>query len=240
VFKSLLRVLGLGKSEPGAQKRDGAEPRNFVYVVELDPQVSKWGWVRKLNPSAREEKGVVEVRLLCGKGLPETHFASGDFTSLRKAKHFKRVIPGMSKGFGRMVEGLEILEKTVTKLRDQGYMVANKPPSTRYRVYVIEVDDSVKNRARVQRMNPKADPALPCVYVGQTSREPEVRLQQHQHGKSWGRDLAGRFMVGHCVMLRPDLVKGIAENMTELESMKAEKELADKLRGQGYTVIGGH
>lgn len=250
VFRTLLKALGLVKDAPAGRggkrergqggTRDGNVARNYLYVVELDAEVAKWGWVRKLNPSGREDKPVLEVRLLLNKGRPEDFFADGDFSKVSKSSHFKRLMPGMTKGFGRMVEGLSLLESTVERLRSQGHFVANKPPSKRNRVYVIEVDDSVKTRARVQRLNPRANPELPCVYVGQTSKDPEVRFQQHQQGRSWGRDLAGRFMAGHCVRLRPELSKGYPEDMTELDAMKAERELAEKLRKLGYTVIGGH
>jgi len=112
-------------------------------------------------------------------------------------------------------------EKLITELRSEGFQVLNSPPPKRYRVYVMRLSENLR-------------PGKPCVYVGQTAKSPEERMEQHRMGRISGRGFRGEDVVG--------LVRGLApeDPMTELESLRLERQLAAKLRKKGYAVLGGH
>ncbi len=86
----------------------------------------------------------------------------------------------------------------------------------------------------MQHLNPRRDPRKKCVYVGQTSKTPEERFQEHLNGIR-----ASRYVRGYRVRLLPRLYEEL-NPMTELESLRMERNLASKLRREGYTVLGGH
>ena len=52
----------------------------------------------------------------------------------------------------------------------------------KYDVYVIDLDEKVANHKRFRSKNPKYIKGNGCVYVGQSSRKPEVRFEQHKEG----------------------------------------------------------
>ena len=52
----------------------------------------------------------------------------------------------------------------------------------RYYVYVIELDQSVSDIKKFRDKNPKFFKGDPCVYVGQSSKKPHIRFEQHKEG----------------------------------------------------------
>ena len=74
------------------------------------------------------------------------------------------------------------------------------------------------------------------VYVGETARSAEERLQQHLTGYK-----ASRWVQGLGCELMPDLYGMFSEMGTVEESRNAEATLANRLREDGrYCVYGGH
>jgi hypothetical protein len=51
-----------------------------------------------------------------------------------------------------------------------------------YHVYVVELSSDVLLNARFMRANPNYSPGKPCVYVGMTGLEPDVRFDKHKAG----------------------------------------------------------
>lgn len=51
-----------------------------------------------------------------------------------------------------------------------------------YHVYVIELSSDVLNDAKFMRSNPGYVTARPCVYVGMTGLDPDVRFDKHKAG----------------------------------------------------------
>ena len=97
-------------------------------------------------------------------------------------------------------------------------------------VYVIRLRDEVLKDGKFREANPQHDPRKPCVYVGCTARDPEVRLAQHLEGYRSAR-LVRRFGVE----LIPRLYRH--HNPMEYEKARAfEVELARRLRNRGYAV----
>ena len=114
------------------------------------------------------------------------------------------------------------------QLRTKGYTVNRN--TTAYRTYVINLD------------NPDLkEPGKGYVYVGQTSKTPEQRLQEHLTGARSGKghNLASRKVFKYGTDLNYDLMTQRIY-LTQKQALKAERRLAERLRQQGYTVEGGH
>jgi len=102
--------------------------------------------------------------------------------------------------------------------------------NTAYRTYVINLH------------NPNlTDPGTGYVYVGQTSKTPEQRLQEHLNGtpSRKGHNLASRKVLKYGTELNYDLMTQRIY-LTQKQALTAERRLAARLRQQGYTVEGGH
>ena len=114
------------------------------------------------------------------------------------------------------------------RLRTKGYTLNRN--TTAYRTYVINLHDP----------NLK-DSGEGYVYVGQTSKSPEQRLQEHLTGavSTQGRNLASRVVKKHGVDLNRTLMTDRIY-LTQKQALKAERRLAERLRKEGYVVEGGH
>lgn len=124
-------------------------------------------------------------------------------------------------------EAVEQRDTLIRQLRTKGYTVNRT--TTAYRTYVINLH------------NPNLkDPGKGYVYVGQTSKTPEQRLQEHLTGavSTQGRNLASRVVKKHGVDLNPTLMTDRIY-LTQKQALKAERRLAERLRDQGYVVEGG-
>ncbi len=106
-------------------------------------------------------------------------------------------------------------------------------PVCHHHVYVVLLEDCVRQYHRVQSLNPAADPAKPCVYVGLTGLAPIERFWNHKdgHKSSW-------YVRKHGIRLLPELFEYLNPMPYEF-ARQMEKDLADDLRKQGYTVCGG-
>lgn len=102
-----------------------------------------------------------------------------------------------------------------------------------HHVYVVLLDAAVARRPSVRRANPQRDAAKPCVYVGMTGLAPEERFENHRNGykSAWVVEKYG-------VRLMPELYEFL-NPMPFDAAAQMEKELAEDLRAQGYTVTGG-
>ena len=103
-----------------------------------------------------------------------------------------------------------------------------------HNVYVVLLDDSVAQKAKVKAANPKRDSRKPCVYVGMTGLTPEERFKKHKKGYK-----SSKYVRDHGIKLLPNLYKKY-NPMSYDDAVRAEELLARKLRAQGYTVLGGH
>jgi hypothetical protein len=103
-----------------------------------------------------------------------------------------------------------------------------------HNVYVILLDPKVAKHPTILRINPNRDPKKPCVYVGMSGLPPEHRFENHKHGykAAWVVEKYG-------VRLLPELYEHL-NPMPYEAALQMELELAEELRGEGYTVTGGH
>jgi hypothetical protein len=100
-------------------------------------------------------------------------------------------------------------------------------------VYVILLDPAVLKHPSILRLNPDRRPAKPCVYVGMTGLPVERRFENHQNGEksSWVVEKYG-------LRLIPELYEFLNPMPFEA-AVQMEKDLAEDLRAEGYTVTGG-
>jgi hypothetical protein len=115
--------------------------------------------------------------------------------------------------------------------------LARKGPPERafhHHVYVVLLNLKAASFRQIQKENPERRPELPCVYVGMSGLPPEERFANHKQGKK-----ASRIVRKFGVRLLPELYAHLNPMPYEAAAVM-EKELAEDLRQQGYTVTGGH
>jgi hypothetical protein len=103
-----------------------------------------------------------------------------------------------------------------------------------HHVYVVLLDGKAAKNSKVLKANPSRDPAKPCVYVGMTGLKPEERFQNHKRGIK-----AARVVRRHGLKLLPNMYECLNPMPFEAAA-QMERDLAEDLRKQGYTVTGGY
>ena len=99
---------------------------------------------------------------------------------------------------------------------------------------MVLLKPEVAKLRKVQRENPLRREERPCVYVGMTGLTPEERFANHQAG------IKGAYVVKrYGVRLMPDLFAHLNPMPFDAAAIM-ERDLAEDLRRQGYTVTGGH
>ena len=100
-------------------------------------------------------------------------------------------------------------------------------------VYVILLDPAVLQHRSILRFNPNRDPAKPCVYVGMTGLAVQDRFQNHKKGQK-----SAWVVKRYGLRLMPELYEYLNPMPFEAAA-QMEKDLAEDLRAEGYTVAGG-
>jgi len=100
-------------------------------------------------------------------------------------------------------------------------------------VYVILLDPAVLQHRSILRLNPNRDPAKPCVYVGMTGLAVQDRFQNHKKGQK-----SAWVVKKYGLRLIPELYEYLNPMPFEAAA-QMEKDLAEDLRADGYTVAGG-
>ena len=210
-------------------------PRTHVCTVLLDGDSPFGRRYQRVNPDYVEGKPKVFIERL--KSNPTIVYMDNNFeesTSRIVREHGVQVLSEYSTNHTTRWGVVSSVDRMSTQLRSQGWAVLNPNPPENRNVYVVELDDAIYEVRRVQQLNSDADPSLECLYVGQTSLEPQERLERHLRGhqassdvRRFGLHLNMRFL------RRPN-------SMTELEALREENSLAQHLRSQGHTVVGGH
>jgi hypothetical protein len=217
--------------------RGAPEGDSYLYVAVLRDEVKDRDRVMRLNPDRDPERRCLRVGRMSGVRSSSSIFRRCPFREKRSLlrSHTRKYESDGERS--RLEVGLALERELVCRLRREGFTVVNGPPECRWKVYVIELSPSVRTHRAVREANPGADPSLPCLYIGQTGREIAVRYQEHQDGR--GAKRGGRFLRGNCLRLREDIY-AVFNPMPQLESLVLERELAQELREEGYTVLGGH
>lgn len=103
-----------------------------------------------------------------------------------------------------------------------------------HNVYVVLLSKTVRRLRKARLLNPKADPKLPCVYVGLTGLDPNERFLNHKSGHK-----SAPIVTRYGQRLLPELYAHLNPMPFEAAA-KMEADLAEDLRAQGYTVLGGY
>lgn len=176
--------------------------RYYVFTADLHPDAASLSRVRRRNPNRIQDAPSVYIGY-CTFTMRQ-RFADGDFSSsgspmLRTHGTELRADPRIT-GHIQKQGALSRQNRLIRELREQGWTVANARPPKNCSVYVVELRPAVAELPRVQRLNPRRDPSKKCVYVGQTSKTPEERFQEHLNGIH-----ASRYVEEHGVRLLPRL-----------------------------------
>ena len=101
----------------------------------------------------------------------------------------------------------------------------------KYYVYVVELDPQVANLRKFRQKNPAYIMGNGCVYVGQSSREPTLRFEQHKEGYK-----SNKYAREYGIRLRPELYEKYNPIPTRKDAEEIEKMLGKQLRKQGIGV----
>lgn len=102
-----------------------------------------------------------------------------------------------------------------------------------HNVYVVLLVPDVWYEGRFRKANPDIDRTKPCVYVGMTGLDPDVRFDKHKAGIQ-----SNRYVQQYGVRLMPELYECF-NPMPYGAACDMEVELAIGLREQGYGVWQG-
>jgi hypothetical protein len=99
-----------------------------------------------------------------------------------------------------------------------------------YHVYVIELSKDVLYEGKFKKCNPGYITGKPCVYVGMTGLDPDIRFDKHKAGIQ-----ANRYVTEHGLHLMPDLYEAF-NPMSYDEARVKEVDVAVDLREAGFGV----
>ena len=107
-----------------------------------------------------------------------------------------------------------------------------------YHVYVIKLDEGFALTRAAKEANPEMDADKECIYVGYTSKTPEVRFEEHTTGRrsKKGFPLYSRKVRRWGLCLLPEMYEDYNPIDSREEAMRLEKKLTRKFRRRGYTV----
>ena len=100
----------------------------------------------------------------------------------------------------------------------------------RYHVYVVELSSAVLLKPRFLKSNPGYLTGKPCVYVGMTGLDPDVRFDKHKAGIQ-----SNRYVRDFGLRLLPKLYE-LYNPLTYEEARGLEVELGIDLRAGGFGV----
>ncbi|MDH2916225.1 MAG: hypothetical protein PXX77_05030 [Gallionella sp.] len=99
-----------------------------------------------------------------------------------------------------------------------------------YHVYVIELSKDVLYESKFKKCNPSYITGKPCVYVGMTGLDPDIRFDKHKAGIQ-----ANRYVTDYGLHLLPDLYEAF-NPMSYDEARDKEVDVAIDLREAGFGV----
>jgi hypothetical protein len=102
--------------------------------------------------------------------------------------------------------------------------------SHHHHVYVVLLSERVWDEARFRHANPDRRLDKPCVYVGMTGLDPDLRMDRHKAGIK-----ANRYVRQYGLRLLPELYE-VYNPMPYEAAREMEVELAIGLREEGYGV----
>lgn len=104
------------------------------------------------------------------------------------------------------------------------------PRRHHHHVYVVELSPDVLYEARFKKANPDYIRGKPCVYVGMTGLDPDLRFDKHKAGIQ-----SNRYVEKFGLRLLPELY-AVYNPMPYAAACEMEVELGIALREAGYGV----
>ncbi len=101
----------------------------------------------------------------------------------------------------------------------------------KYYVYVIELDKKVAEHEKFRKKNPRYINMNGCFYVGQSSKVPHLRFEQHKEGYK-----SNKYAKLYGLCLRPDLYEKYNPIPTRKDAEEIEEMLGKALREKGIGV----
>ncbi len=101
----------------------------------------------------------------------------------------------------------------------------------RHYVYVIQLNRQVLVEPKFLRANPGYQDGKPCVYVGMTGLDPDLRFDQHKAGIR-----ANRYAQAYGECLDVACMAELRQPMTASDAKYNEVDLAIRLRKRGWAV----
>ena len=101
----------------------------------------------------------------------------------------------------------------------------------KYYIYVIELDPVVADHQKFRQKNPRYIKGNGCVYVGQSSRKPELRFEQHKEGYK-----SNKYAKVYGIRLRPDLYEKYNPIPSRKDAEEIEAMVGIELRKKGVGV----
>ena len=101
----------------------------------------------------------------------------------------------------------------------------------RYYLYVIELEQEVIKFRKFKERNPYFIEGKECFYVGQSSRKPELRFEQHKEGYK-----SNRYAQKYGLRLRPEFYEQYNPIPTRKDAEEIEKMVGEKLRKEGMGI----
>ena len=102
--------------------------------------------------------------------------------------------------------------------------------AAKHYVYVIELSKDVLYEGKFKKANPDYQPGKPCVYVGMTGLDPDVRFDNHKAGIR-----ANKYAKRHGLRLMTELFEHL-NPMPYGDAQYMEVDLGIRLRAQGFGV----
>ena len=196
----------------------------YTFLVHLDEEARNRKGVASRNPNADPSAPCVYAAFNTGRPPETVEDLRGYFKSRTIASKYGLYVDSKTiKRHTKREGALARQDRLVNEYRDEGWTVTNRDAPQKHSVYVVELIDTSKPDNEVS------------YYVGQTSLTPTQRFERHKEGGV----LANKKVEKYGTRLRQDFV-GDTELMSELESLRLERQLAEKLKSQGHRVYGGH
>jgi hypothetical protein len=102
--------------------------------------------------------------------------------------------------------------------------------TSHHNVYVVELSKDVLREPKFRRCNPGYVAGKPCVYVGLTGLDPDIRFDKHKAGIQ-----ANKYVQRYGLHLMPDLYEAY-NPMTYKAAVDMEIELGIALREAGFGI----
>lgn len=99
-----------------------------------------------------------------------------------------------------------------------------------HHVYVVELSKDVLSEPKFRRCNPDYVEGKPCVYVGMTGLDPDLRFDRHKAGIQ-----SNTYVNKYGLRLLPDLYEGF-NPMPYKAAAEREVEIGIDLRSAGFGV----